>query len=208
MIPGLKWLPALLAALALNALLLAAAALLSRERPVVQDMTEPLPVSLISLKETPPPPEEKPREIPRPEPRPPVDFQPELLRPSLAQPAMAGLAVTVDPSLFAGGPDLGEFIFNSGDLDQPPRAVVRIEPLYPYRAKQRNITGEVRVKLLVGADGAVSRPEIVAARPEGVFEEAVLKAVADWKFQPGTIDGRPVPAWVVTTLTFVLEGAR
>jgi len=198
----LKWVPTLIAALLLNALLLAAAALLSRERPVMQDLSDPVAVNLISIKETPPPPQEKPREIPKPKPKPKVDFMPELVKPSLVQPVVVGVSVKIDPSLLQGSLDRGEFIFNSGDLDQPPRPVVRTEPVYPYRARQRNIQGEVKVKLLIQADGSVGSVEILAARPEGVFEEAVLKAVPQWRFSPGTIDGKNVPAWVVTSVRF------
>lgn len=200
---GLKWVPTLVVALLLNALLLATAALLSRERPVVQDLSDPVAVNLIRIKETPPPREEKPREIPKPRPKPKVDFMPKLVKPSLLQPAVVGVSVQVDPSLLQGSLDRGDFIFNSGDLDQPPRAVVRTEPVYPYRARQRNISGEVKVKLLVQADGSVGSVEILAARPAGIFEDAVMKAVPQWRFSPGTIDGSNVPAWVVTTVRFL-----
>ena len=61
------------------------------------------------------------------------------------------------------------------------------------------------MKLLVLADGTVGSVEILSSRPEGVFEESVKKIAPRWKFQPGVIDGRNVPAWVVTTVTFVLD---
>ncbi len=200
----IKLVLALVVALVLNAVLLASAALLSRERAVVQDMTDPVAVNLISLKETPPPEEEKPREIPKPKPKPQLDFMPELTRPNLLQPLPMGVQIEVDPSLFSGGPERREFIFNSGDLDQPPRAMVRTQPIYPYRARQRNISGEVRVKLLVLADGSVGSVEILESRPKGLFDDAVKKAVPQWRFNPGTIEGRQVPAWVVTTVRFDL----
>jgi protein TonB len=45
----------------------------------------------------------------------------------------------------------------------------------------------------------------MASRPEGVFEEAVMKAVPQWRFKPGTIEGKAVTAWVVTALKFQLN---
>jgi protein TonB len=201
----LRLAPALLAAVVLNVVLLASAALLSRERPLQQDMSDPVAVSLVTIRETAPPPEPEPREIPRPEPKPQLDFQPELMPPNLGRPDLPGLEVDIDPGLFTGGPERGEFIFNSGDLDQPPQAVVRTQPVYPYRARQRGISGEVRVKLLVTADGRVEQVQILEADPPGLFDDAVLQAVPRWKFQPGVIDGRQVPAWVVTSVRFDLE---
>lgn len=202
---GMKRAAALLAALLLNGVLFASAALLSREHAVVQDMTDPLPVGLIQLtpESAPPPPEEK--EIPKPKPRPRPDFMPELSAPSPTGPSPLDISINLDPSLFADGPSSGDFIFNAGDLDHPPRAVVRTNPVYPYRARQRNIEGGVQVKLLVHADGSIGQVEILQSQPQGLFDDAVRKAVPNWKFEPGRIDGRAVPAWVVTWVKFDLS---
>lgn len=192
-------------AVALNIVLFASAALLSRDRPVRQSSTPPVSVSLVTLKPATPPPPEQKREIPKPKPKPRLDFTPELSRPSLRGPAPMDVQVQIDPSLFAGGPEHGEFIFNSGDLDQPPRKVVQTSPVYPYKARQRNIEGYVKVKLLVRADGTVGEVSVLDAQPKGLFDSAALKAVPEWRFQPGVIDGEAVPSWVVTTIRFTLN---
>lgn len=199
-----RLLPALLVALLLNAGLLAFAALLSRDRALPQDMTDPVAVSLVNLtpptipedaRRTPPPP-------PKPKPKP--DFQPELLRPAIGAPAAVGVSVQLDPSLFDGGPARGDFIFNAADLDQPPVAVVQAQPDYPFRARQRDIEGHVTIRFLVHADGSTSRAEVIDSRPKDLFEEATLKVVPSWRFRPGMIDGQPVPTWVEKTIRFDL----
>ena len=196
---------ALAVALILNILLLASAAFLSRERILSQDLTDPVAVRLISLKPPTPPREQKKIEQPRPKPKPKPDFQPELLRPAIGAPAPGGLAVILDPSLFAGGPARGEFIFNASDLDQPPVAIVNNRPVYPFKARQRDIEGYVTIKFLVGVDGSVSRSEVLESRPKGLFEQAVLRVAPTWKFRPGMIDGQPVPTWVEKTVRFQLD---
>ena len=202
---GRRLLPALAVALALNTLLLASAALLSRERTLPQDLTDPVPVRLVSLKPPTPPEEKKKIEQPRPKPKPKPDFQPEVLRPAIGAPAPTDLAVALDPSLFAGGPARGDFIFNAADLDQPPVAIVNTEPEYPFKARQRDIEGFVTIKFLVGADGSVSRPSVLDSRPQGLFETALLRVVPGWKFRPGMIDGQPVPTWVEKTVRFQFD---
>ena len=192
-------------AVMLNIVLFASAALLSRDRPVRQASTAPVSVNLVTLKPATPPPPEKKREIPKPKPKPKMDFTPELSRPSLRGPAPLDIQVQIDPSLFAGGPERGDFIFNSGDLDQPPRKVVQTVPVYPYKARQRNIEGFVKVKMLVRADGTVGEVSVLDAHPKGLFDSAALKAVPQWRFQPGVIDGQAVPSWVVTTIRFTLS---
>ena len=192
-------------AVALNIVLFASAALLSRDRPVRQASTPPVSVNLVTLKPATPPPPDKKREIPKPKPKPRMDFTPELSRPSLRGPAPLDVQIQIDPSLFAGGPEQGEFVFNSGDLDQPPRKVVQTIPVYPYKARQRNIEGYVKVKMLVRADGSVGESFVLDAQPKGLFDSAALKAVPQWKFQAGVIDGEAVPSWVVTTIRFTLN---
>lgn len=200
-----RLLPALAAALVLNIILLATAALLSRERILTQDLTDPIAVRLVSLKPPAPTVEKKKIEKPRPKPKPKPDFQPELLRPAIGAPSPTGMSVALDPSLFAGGPARGDFIFNASDLDQPPVEIVSIDPLYPFKARQRDIEGYVTIKFLVDADGSLSRPEVMDSKPKGLFEAAVLKVVPGWKYRPGMIDGQPVPTWVEKTVRFQLN---
>ena len=202
---GLKFFLVVLVALLLNAVLLATAALMTSARPLVQDISEPQAISLIKLRDTAPPPPEPKQEIQEPEKKPQLDFRPELARPSLSGPDPLDIQVSLDPSLFTDGPSRGDFVFNGDDLDQPPRQVVRTNPVYPYRARQRGIEGEVRVKLLVRADGTVTEVSILESRPKGLFDSAVKKAVPRWKFTPGRIDGKAVPSWVVTNVVFVLD---
>jgi protein TonB len=101
--------------------------------------------------------------------------------------------------------DNSDFVFEAYELDQPPQAVVRVPPVYPYKAREQGIEGVVQVKLLINQDGSVGHLEILDARPEGLFEEAVRNAVPQWKFSPGKIDGQTVTAWVVTYVRFTLD---
>ena len=203
--PQLWLVPAALLALLLNAVLFASAAGLSRDRLFATDMTEPVSVNLVTIKPATPPPPPPEKEIPKPKPKPKPDFTPELARPSIEAPGPLDISVTIDPTLFAGGPTRGDFVFNATDLDTPPTSVVRTNPVYPYKAQQRNIEGFVEVKFLVGADGRVSDVQIVRSEPAGVFDASVLKTVPTWKFRPGVLEGRAVPSWVITTVDFKFE---
>lgn len=191
-------------AVVLNGLLFAAASLLSRDRAVAQDMSDPVPVSLISLKPPDVVREETVPEPPKPQQKPQLDFVPELVRPMPTAPQPLDVQLSIDPSLFVGSPVRGEFVFRAEDLDQAPQSVVQMEPRYPTRARHRQIEGLVDVKFMVNVDGSVGTIEILAAQPEGIFEAAVLETVARWTFKPGRIDGKPVPCWVVQPVSFTL----
>jgi len=202
---GMMLIVAAAVAVFLNIGLFGTAALLSRDRPVREVASNPISVNLVTIKPPTPPQQEKKREIPKPKPKPKMDFMPELALPTLRGPSPLDVQVDIDPSLFAGGPERGEFVFNSGDLDKPPQKVVQTQPVYPYKARQRNIEGYVKVKMLVRADGSVGEVSILDAQPKGLFDTETLKAVPNWKFKPGVIDGQAVPSWVVTTIRFNLN---
>ncbi|MFO7655243.1 MAG: energy transducer TonB [Candidatus Krumholzibacteriia bacterium] len=196
--------PAFGLAMLVNVALFGGAALLTGERPLPRDITEPVPVSLVRLpapaereRERTPPPPPPPRERPR------LDFQPDLVPPVMGEISPPALEVRVVPQPLGplGVPDL---VFTEAELDSRPRPVA--QPVdYPYRARQRGTEGEVTVRMLVHEDGTVSDVQILESRPPGVFDQAVLRSVPRWRFEPGRIDGENVASRVVTTISFMIE---
>ena len=83
---------------------------------------------------------------------------------------MAGCAGAPRPLQFVSGPD----------------------PVYPPDAMAAGIEGRVTLRYDIGVDGTVFNLRVVEAEPEGVFEEAALKALAEWRFRPPVVDGRNV----------------
>ena len=77
-----------------------------------------------------------------------------------------------------------------GGRDVSP--LVRIQPIYPLRARSRGIEGWVEVEFAIAKDGNVVNPVIIDAEPPGVFDNASLKAVSKWRYQPQVIDNEPV----------------
>jgi protein TonB len=202
---ALQLLPALVLALLLNLALLGGAGHLSRARPVVRDYGEPLPVTLVTVRPEQAPPPERAREDPpppEPRPRPQPQIVPELGRAKPGEPPAITVQLDLDPRLFTGELPRGNTVFEASALDEPPAVIYRADPPYPMRAQQRGIAGDVRVRLLVRADGSIGEVTILEATPAGMFEETVLETVPTWKFSPGVIDGRPVDSWVVTTVHF------
>lgn len=191
--------------LLINLGLLGVASVLSGERPLNQDITAPMAVRLVQLTPTEPPKEEPVPEPEKREPPPPADFAPDLLDLPPTIPSIQQVALPRELGIMVIAPPEGAFIFSVGDLDQPPQALVRIEPLYPPRAQRFEVEGAVQVRFLVSQDGSVSDVTILKADPEGFFEQSVLATVPRWRFQPGKISGRAVAAWVETTIRFEFQ---
>ena len=68
----------------------------------------------------------------------------------------------------------------------------------------RHIEGWVKIEFTVTPEGNVSDPNVVAAEPEGIFDDAALNAIRKWKFKEKIVDGRAVAQKAVQTLKFKL----
>jgi len=73
-------------------------------------------------------------------------------------------------------------------IDRDVIPFVRVAPDYPPRAAARGLEGWVQIQFAVTATGTVRDPVVVAAEPRGIFEDAALKAIARWRYNP-RIDG-------------------
>ena len=91
--------------------------------------------------------------------------------------------------------------------DEDPIAIRQTKPEYPDFAKKAGIEGEVELQVEVFADGTVGAIEVVKtlmAGPGGL-DEAAIKSVKQWVFQPAKSSGRAVSVWVRFSVTFTLE---
>jgi TonB family protein len=64
------------------------------------------------------------------------------------------------------------------------RITRQVAPTYPDAAKRINLSGTVKVIVVVGADGDVKTVEPVGGSP--LLLKAAEDAVAKWKFAPGS----------------------
>lgn len=202
-----RWAAYLGGALLVNVLLLGLLPLLAQERKPRESEDFSAVISLVKLDAPAPPEREAPHEEKKPEAEQQPDFVPDLMPPDFS--GLGGLegGIAIDlGALAGGGSGLSQqpVVFESYELDSPPEPVVKVPPVYPYKAREQGTEGVVQVKLLVRPDGSVGQVIVLAARPEGVFDDAVRQAVPRWKFEPGKVDGQAVAAWVVTAVHFKL----
>ncbi len=84
----------------------------------------------------------------------------------------------------------------SSSDDSGRQVVNRIEPVYPELAKKMNLSGSVKVRVLVTREGDIRSAEPLGGSP--VFIDAVLDAIEKWKFAPAAKENT-----VVLKFTFV-----
>jgi TonB family protein len=81
------------------------------------------------------------------------------------------------------------------------------KPKYTKEAMDRKIQGVVVVEAVIDVTGSVDRVRLSKSldKEYGLDEEA-LKAARLWKFEPGTLDGKPASVLVVIELEFRVGG--
>jgi protein TonB len=115
--------------------------------------------------------------------------------------SVAMLNPTLDPRGALQGINIG-----AGGSDRDVIPLVRVNPDYPQRALRRNIEGWVVVQFTITPAGTVKDAKVVDAEPKGIFEDAALKAIARWRYNPKVVDGVAVErVGVQTLIRFELE---
>ena len=79
-------------------------------------------------------------------------------------------------------------------------------PKYPRVARRRGYEGEVLLKVLVDHEGRVDDALVLKSSGHNELDHSALKAVKNWVFKPGTVDGKPMEMWVQVPIQFELKG--
>ena len=82
--------------------------------------------------------------------------------------------------------------YSARDVDVQAKPMRDFDLKYPEVAERRRLSGKVRLKLKIEADGRVSDIEFVSATHPDLYDESKLKAILDMPFDPAQKNGRPV----------------
>jgi TonB family protein len=87
-----------------------------------------------------------------------------------------------------------------------PTVIASSKPQYVKAAMDLGITGDVLVSAVVNADGLIRRADIKQSL-DTVYglDRSALDSTREWRFNPGTRDGVPVPVRVHLLMTFRLK---
>jgi protein TonB len=116
-----------------------------------------------------------------------------------------------DDNLILGVPDAppppepeGPIRFVVGGKITEPVKLSGPNPLYPEAARRARIQGVVVLECVIGKDGSVQSVKVLRGLPLGLTESAT-DAVKKWKFEPSTLNGKPVEVLYILTVRFNLQ---
>jgi len=101
--------------------------------------------------------------------------------------------------------DTRDVVMTDDSVDSPPRPTYRAPLQYPKSARSRGVEGYVVLSLLISATGEIEKVQVLEAQPSGVFEDAALQGVRDWRFEPAQYQGRNVKVWARQKVRFDLS---
>ena len=89
-----------------------------------------------------------------------------------------------------------------GDVKQA-KLISSVPPAYPALAKNQHVSGNILVDALIDANGKVTTMKIISGPT--LLHQAAMDALKQWKYQPATLDGKPVAMHLTVTLQFRLQ---
>lgn len=87
--------------------------------------------------------------------------------------------------------------------------LVRVDPDYPPRARQQGIEGWVDLMFTISPVGTVEDAQVIGSNPTYIFDQAALRAVRKWRYNPQIENGVAVArAGVKVRIRFEIPRGR
>jgi len=89
-----------------------------------------------------------------------------------------------------------------GDV-KPAKLLTRVPPVYPALARGQHVSGDVLIDALIDPTGHVTTMKIISGPT--LLHQAAMDALRQWKYQPATLDDKPVQMHLTVTVQFRLQ---
>jgi TonB family protein len=87
-----------------------------------------------------------------------------------------------------------EQILLENECVEIPKLLKKPAPKYPGNAQRALVEGTVGLKAVLQPDGTIGEIQVTSgfSNPKFGFEDAVIKALEKWRYQPVLLHGKPV----------------
>ncbi len=90
-----------------------------------------------------------------------------------------------------------------GGVIRPPTRVNYVAPVYPQIALASRKEATVILEAVIDEKGSVRELRVLRGHP--LFDDAAMRAVAQWQFTPTLLNGKTVPVVMTVTVSFTLQ---
>jgi TonB family protein len=97
-----------------------------------------------------------------------------------------------------------EEVLRVGGAVTRPEKISAPPPVYTEMARRTRQQGVVILEVIIDRNGKVKEARVLKGMPMGL-DRAALEAVQKWKFEPATLERRPVAVYYTLTVPFHLE---
>ena len=88
-----------------------------------------------------------------------------------------------------------------------PKLILQVDPQYTEQALQRGLQGTVALSFLVDQNGRTRDIKVIKTLDSGLDRNAIA-AAEQWRFEPGTRNGRPIDVRTNAEVTYRLPSSR
>ena len=81
--------------------------------------------------------------------------------------------------------------------------IYKVQPLYPAIAPAMHLSGTVRLRAIIAADGSVRHIDVLSGNP--LLAQSAVAAVREWRYRPTRLNGEAVEVETLITVNFVLD---
>lgn len=89
-----------------------------------------------------------------------------------------------------------------GDV-KSAKMISHVAPVYPILAKDQHVSGDVLIDALIDANGRVTTMNVISGPT--LLHQAAKDALRQWKYQPASLDGKPVAVHLTVTVQFRMQ---
>jgi Gram-negative bacterial TonB protein C-terminal len=125
------------------------------------------------------------------------------------EPQVPTSADTRKPSLFMRPNPDASGIYHAGDGVTGPKLISAVVPEFSDKARKRKLSGSIVLQLVVGVDGHVEKVQVIKSAADNFTSKKDRAAAltldqkaSQYRFQPGTFQGNPVPAEAPVKMNF------
>jgi TonB family protein len=83
------------------------------------------------------------------------------------------------------------------------KLIHKVEPVYPEAARKAGVQGRVNLAIIINEEGFVREVRVISGHP--LLDEAAIAAIKQWRYQPTTLYGEPVPVQETVIINFNLK---